>query len=296
MKKAVLSLSGGMDSSSLLLHLLANGYEVTALGFDYGQKHKVELERATSLVQYLNTNRLTHTDHVPGGFVQAFPVVRHQIIKLDGLSQLLNSALVEGGQDVPEGHYEQDNMKETVVPNRNKIFSSLIQAVALSVATKNIGDDCTIGQPVEIAMGIHAGDHAIYPDCRQEFRDVDFEAFKIGNWDSELVSVYTPYLNTDKFGILQDGELACQKLNLNFDEIYKRTNTSYKPIKVEEGYWVSDFKSAASVERVEAFIKLGRPDPVIYGEKIEDGVRIVQWDEVKAHVESVLFEHKKANI
>jgi 7-cyano-7-deazaguanine synthase len=145
-------------------------------------------------------------------------------------------------------------------------------------------------------MGIHAGDHAIYPDCRQEFRDADFEAFKIGNWDSELVSVYTPYLNTDKFGILQDGELACQKLNLNFDEIYKRTNTSYKPIKVEEGYWVSDFKSAASVERVEAFIKLGRPDPVIYGEKIEDGVRIVQWDEVKAHVESVLFEHKKANI
>jgi 7-cyano-7-deazaguanine synthase len=187
-------------------------------------------------------------------------------------------------------------MKETVVPNRNKIFSSLIQAVALSVATKNIGDDCSVGQPVEIAMGIHAGDHAIYPDCRQEFRDIDFEAFKVGNWDSELVSVYTPYLNTDKFGILQDGELACQKLNLNFDEIYKRTNTSYKPIKVEEGYWVSDFKSAASVERVEAFIKLGRPDPVIYGEKIEDGVRIVQWDEVKAHVESVLFEHKKANI
>jgi 7-cyano-7-deazaguanine synthase len=290
MKQAVLSLSGGMDSSSLLLHLLANGYEVTALSFDYGQKHRVELERATSLVAYINQ------ENCGCGGKPIYGNTTHQVIKLDGLQQLLNSALVEGGQDVPEGHYEQDNMKETVVPNRNKIFSSLIQAVALSVATKNIGDDCSVGQPVEIAMGIHAGDHAIYPDCRQEFRDVDFEAFKIGNWDSELVSVYTPYLNTDKFGILQDGELACQKLNLNFDEIYKRTNTSYKPIKVEEGYWVSDFKSAASVERVEAFIKLGRPDPVIYGEKIEDGVRIVQWDEVKAHVESVLFEHKKANI
>ena len=275
MKKAVLSLSGGMDSSTLLLHLLANGYEVTALSFDYGQKHKVELERATSLMKYLNSKGQN---------------VTHQIIKLDGLQQLLNSALVEGGKDVPEGHYEQDNMKETVVPNRNKIFSSIIQAVALSIATK--GEK----QEVHIALGIHAGDHAIYPDCRQEFRDTDMEAFKIGNWDSELVSFYTPYLKMNKFTILEDGLKCCEKLELDFDEVYSRTNTSYKPIKVEEGYWVSDFKSAASVERIEAFIKLGRPDPVIYGEKIEDGVRIIQWDEVKAHVEQVLLEHKKTNI
>jgi 7-cyano-7-deazaguanine synthase len=300
MKKAVLSLSGGMDSSSLLLHLLANGYEVTALGFDYGQKHKVELERATELVEYLNTNRLTHTDHVPGGFVQAFPVVRHQIIKLDGLSQLLNSALVEGGQDVPEGHYEQDNMKETVVPNRNKIFSSLIQAVALSIATKNSDDDCTIGQPVEIAMGIHAGDHAIYPDCRQEFRDADFEAFKIGNWDSDLVTVTTPYLHENKFTILEDGQKSCDILGLDFDEVYKRTNTSYKPIFIKDlfdnegnviewGGWYSDYKSAASVERIEAFIKLGRPDPVAYA----DETGPVTWEVAKAHVEEVLAQHSK---
>ena len=293
MKQAVLSLSGGMDSSSLLLHLLANGYQVTALGFDYGQKHKVELERATSLVEYLNTNRLTHTDHVPGGFIQAFPVVKHQIIKLDGLSQLLNSALEEGGQDVPEGHYEQDNMKETVVPNRNKIFSSLIQAVALSIATKNSDDDCTIGQPVEIAMGIHAGDHAIYPDCRQEFRDADFEAFKIGNWDSDLVTVTTPYLELNKFDILEDGQRSCDILGLDFDEVYKRTNTSYKPIKhyyrpeTNAFKWYSDYKSAASVERIEAFIKLGRPDPVEYAD--ENGP--TTWEVAKAHVEKVLAEH-----
>jgi len=79
-KQAVLSLSGGMDSSTLLLHLLANGYEVTALSFDYGQKHRVELERAQSLVSYLNSENWN---------------VTHQIIKLDGLTQLLNSALVE---------------------------------------------------------------------------------------------------------------------------------------------------------------------------------------------------------
>jgi 7-cyano-7-deazaguanine synthase len=295
MKKAVLSLSGGMDSSSLLLHLLANGYEVTALGFDYGQKHKVELERATALVEYLNTNRLAHTDHVPGGFVQAFPVVRHQIIKLDGLSKLLNSALVEGGQDVPEGHYEQDNMKETVVPNRNKIFSSLIQAVALSVATKNIGDDCAVGEPVAIAMGIHAGDHVVYKDCRQEFRDIDFEAFKAGNWDADLVYHYTPYLEVNKFDILEDGQRSCDILGLDFNEVYRRTNTSYKPmlhtvrVNDEISYegWFSDYKSAASVERIEAFIKLGRPDPVEYAD--ENGP--VTWEVAKAHVEKVLAEH-----
>ena len=287
MKKAVLSLSGGMDSSSLLLHLLANGYEVTALGFDYGQKHKIELERATELVEYLNTNRLTHTDHVPGGFIQAFPVVKHQIIKLDGLSQLLNSALVEGGQDVPEGHYEQDNMKETVVPNRNKIFASLIQAVALSEATRDGKHQ------VEIAMGIHAGDHAIYPDCRQEFRDADMEAFKIGNWDSELVTVTTPYLELNKFDILEDGQKSCDILGLDFNEVYKRTNTSYKPIKhyyrpeTNAFKWYSDYKSAASVERIEAFIKLGRPDPVAYA----DETGPVTWEVAKAHVEQVLAEH-----
>jgi 7-cyano-7-deazaguanine synthase len=282
-KKAVLSLSGGMDSSTLLLHLLANGYEVTALGFDYGQKHHVELERAQSLVAYLNENGQS---------------VKHQIIKLDGLQNLLHSALVTGGNDVPEGHYEQDNMKETVVPNRNKIFASLIQAAALSIATK--GDK----QEVAIAMGIHAGDHAIYPDCRQDFRDADFEAFKIGNWDSELVSVYTPYLDGNKFTILEDGLACCESLGLDFDEVYKRTNTSYKPIyiphisvknqitgKMEDvlgkGNWYSDYKSAASVERIEAFIRLGRPDPVEYAD--ENGP--VTWKVAKAAVEQVLAEY-----
>jgi len=257
-KQAVLSLSGGMDSSTVLLHLLADEYEVTAISFDYGQKHNIELERAKELVAYLQDNNLD---------------VSHHIITLEGLQGLLNSHLVKGGDEIPEGHYEEENMINTVVPNRNKMMNSIVQAVALSLANTNDTN-------VVIAMGIHAGDHAIYPDCRQEFRDADFKAFEIGNWGSDKVSVYTPYLDTDKYGILQDGLTCCDQLGLSFNEVYSRTNTSYKP--TEEGY--SDYKSASSVERIEAFIKLGRPDPVQYA----DETGPVSYTVAEAHVSTVL--------
>ena len=272
MKQAVLSLSGGMDSSTLLLHLLANDYKVTALSFDYGQKHKVELKCARSLVNYLNFQRLVTNN--PS--YKAYQQIKYQVIKLDGLPELLNSALVEGGDEVPEGHYEQDNMKATVVPNRNKIFSSIIQGVALSIANET-------ESPVKIAMGIHAGDHEIYPDCRQEFRDADYKAFCEGNWEAQKVSSYTPYLDGDKFDILKDGEVCCKELGIDFDEVYKRTNTSYKP----DAEGRSDYKSASSVERIEAFIKLGRPDPVAYA----DETGPVEWDHVVKSVTKVLEEH-----
>ena len=273
-KQAVLSLSGGMDSSTVLLHLLANGYEVTALSFDYGQKHRVELDRAQALVDYINENAIQ--PNLDGNLTKVYNRVKYGVIKLDGLAPMLNSALVEGGDEVPEGHYEQENMKETVVPNRNKIFSSVIQAVALSIANEKQTD-------VQIAMGIHAGDHAIYPDCRQEWRDIDYQAFLEGNWDAGKVTSYTPYLNGDKFDILKDGARCCDKLGLNFDEVYRNTNTSYKPININ-GTWYSDYKSASSVERVEAFLKVGIPDPVAYAD--ESGP--VSWDVVQNHVKQVL--------
>ena len=288
-KHVVLSLSGGMDSSTLLLRCLDEYETVTAISFDYGQKHSVELERAKELVEYLNE---IENKYVEDGKKAPYYPLKHQIIKLDGLTNLLDSALVTGGEDVPEGHYEEENMKATVVPNRNKIFASIIQAAALSVAQRT-GEGC------DIALGIHSGDHAIYPDCRQEFRDADFEAFKVGNWGSEKVGHFTPYLEGDKFTILQDGEKLCEKLGLDFDEVYKRTNTSYKPIFIEDpastsrveemlrtswGEWYSDYKSASSVERVEAFLKLGRPDPVAYA----DETGPVTWEHVKQEVSKVL--------
>ncbi len=223
-KNVVISLSGGMDSSTLLLRCLSEYDQVTAISFDYGQKHRVELERAQSLVSYLNSE---------GHFI------KYQVIKLDGLVNLLNSNLVEGGDDVPEGHY------------------------------------------------IHAGDHAIYPDCRQEFRDADDAAFRIGNWDAEKVGYFTPYLEGDKFDILKDGEVLCNELRLDFNEVYSRTNTSYKPIQID-GEWYSDYKSASSVERIEAFIKLDRPDPVRYA----DETGIVHWTKAKSHVLDVLNEYE----
>jgi 7-cyano-7-deazaguanine synthase len=286
-KQAVLSLSGGMDSSTLLLHLLAEGYEVTCLSFDYGQKHNIELERAKELVKYLN-NHSRYEDE------QYYAKVKHQVITLKGLDKLLNSALVKGGADVPEGHYAEDNMKATVVPNRNKIFSSIIQAVALSIVEQK-GTNCAI------AMGIHAGDFSIYPDCRQEFRDADFEAFKAGNWGAEKVYMLTPYLHGHKLDILKDGEKCCEYLHLNFDKVYSKTNTSYKPIQHtiyledENGEtqsskeWFSDFKSGSSIERVEAFINLGRKDSVQYADEYGP----VTWEYVVEYVKQVLAENGK---
>ena len=284
-KHVVVSLSGGMDSSTLLLRALSEFDTVTAVSFDYGQKHRVELERAQALVDYINSN-FEKPIEVNGETVYA--TIRYRQIKLDGLSALLNSALVTGGDEVPEGHYAAENMKATVVPNRNKIFSSITQAIALSIAEKT-GENC------DIALGVHSGDHQIYPDCTDTFRDADDHAFRVGNWGADKVNYYTPYMEGNKFTILQDGEKLCEELGLDFNEVYKRTNTSYKPlqhiIETEPGWtelvWFSDYKSASSVERVEAFIKLGRPDPAAYA----DETGPVTWEHVVKEVSKVLEDH-----
>lgn len=257
MKKiAVISLSGGMDSTCLLLRLLARGYEVYGLAFDYGQKHKIELKRLQQNVAYLNAC--------------GYPLQDFNIIDLSQLGTLFESSLTNPNTPIPEGHYAEDNMKSTVVPNRNAIFSSIIYGYALSIAKRreNI---------VEICLGVHAGDHAIYPDCRPEFYEALEEVFDLGNYDGKYVQWTLPYLQFNKTAILQDCIENCRlKLqSVNFYEVMKNTNTSYNPDKDGK----SSGASGSDVERVEAFINNGIIDPVEY---------VNGWEWTVKHVEQVL--------
>ncbi len=237
-QNAVMALSGGMDSSSLLLHLVQQGFEVTCLSFDYGQKHRIELDRATSLVEYLDGQ-----GHK----------VNHRIVDLKSAFGLFQSDLLVSGGSVPEGHYEEESMKATVVPNRNAIFSSLLYGTALSLSEAT-------GNKSVVALGVHSGDHAIYPDCRPEFYNALGHAFEIGNWGSEAVRFYLPYVDSDKAGILMDAEVAIETLSLDFDEVFSRTITSYSP----DADGRSSGRTGSDVERILAFHSLGRKDPIEY--------------------------------
>lgn len=239
MKRAIVSVSGGMDSTGLLIHLLANDYKVTVANFNYGSdQNSLEHERLQQNLKYLRDS----------GFDVDFVEM-----DLSAIMSKFYSSLTRKDIETPEGHYADENMKITVVPNRNAIFASIIYGLALSQA-KETGDN------VSICLGIHSGDHAIYPDCKPEFIDAIYKAFAIGNWDSEKVDVYCPYINSDKFGILKDTFENCQKLGLDFNIVESNTVTCYKPNEKGE----SCGKCGSCTERLEAFEKLGIKDPVKY--------------------------------
>lgn len=244
MKRAVMALSGGMDSTALLMRLLDAGYTVDCLSYNYGQKHSIELERAKANILYLLENNIK---------------IEHKIIDLSSAMGVFESSLIEGGEDVPEGHYEAEQMKSTVVPNRNAIFASILYGYALSIATRE-------SVKVEIALGVHSGDHEIYPDCRPEFYHALEHAFAVGNWESENVSFTLPYLDGDKATILQDAQKTISSLNLDFNTIFANTNTSYNP----DEHGRSSGRSGADIERILAFNSLGIEDPVEYQTSWED--------------------------
>ncbi|PKH01429.1 7-cyano-7-deazaguanine synthase QueC [Psychromonas sp. MB-3u-54] len=215
--KLVVIYSGGMDSFTVLNKAVKDNYEVYALSFDYGQKHHKELVCAKQVCEELK--------------------IPHKILDIKSISSLFtSSSLVSGDMDVPDGHYEADNMKSTVVPNRNMILISLAIGYAVDIEAEGVW------------YGAHSGDHLIYPDCRPEFVEVMDQASKMANF--EPVYVHAPYLKTDKIGILKDG------LKMSLD--YSNTWTCYKGLEKACG------TCGSCVERLEAFEANNCSDSIAY--------------------------------
>ena len=246
-----------MDSTSLLLHLLAKNHTVHAITFDYAQRHKIEIIKAKKNISYLLSK----------GYK-----VTHEIIDITSCSKLLSSSLTNIKEEVPEGFYEEKNMLSTVVPNRNAIFSSILYGYALPISSNT-------SQNVTLSLGVHAGDHAIYPDCRIEFYDKIMDAYKTGNWNSEKISIYIPYIDSDKAEILKDALVSTTKLKLHFNTVFKNTITSYDP----DSKGISSGKTGSDIERILAFDKIGRVDPIKYKNK---------WDDVITHAKNIESNYK----
>jgi len=218
MEKVVVILSGGMDSATLLYHLADAGHEIKTLSINYGQRHVRELESAAALSKRLG--------------------VEHQIADLRSINPLLGASNSLSGTeiDVPEGHYEEENMKLTVVPNRNMIMLSVAVGWALSLKFD------------AVAYGAHSGDHAIYPDCREEFAHALDQAVKLCDWHA--MRLMRPFVDLDKGDIAKRGH----ELSVPFE----LTWTCYKGLEKHCG------KCGACQERLEAFAKHGITDPVTF--------------------------------
>lgn len=245
-KCSVLSFSGGMDSTSLLLNLLSKNHSVHAISFKYGQKHEVEVNLAKKNISYLKNH----------GFKDR---IIHKIFDISNILSNFNSSLIDKDQGVPEGYYESESMKSTFVPNRNAIFFSLIYGYAVSISKD-------YNEKISLSIGAHSGDHAIYPDCRLEFFESLFNSLQIGNWDSSSIELYIPYIDMDKKDILIDAEKSINQLNLDFDTIFKNTITSYSPDK----NGLSSGKTGSDIERILAFNSINKKDPIKYQDSWED--------------------------
>jgi len=215
--KTVLIYSGGIDSTVLLYDLLNSGHDVQALSVNYGQRHGKELHCAKSLCKQLN--------------------VEHHVADLTALNPLLSgSSLTSPHVQVPEGHYEDESMKATVVPNRNMILLSIATGWAMSTGASSV------------SYAAHSGDRAIYPDCREEFADAMNSVMEIAGWDK--VSLNRPFSSLTKADIVKLGD----ELGVPFEQTW----SCYKGGQVHCGV------CGTCVERREAFQLAGVTDPTIY--------------------------------
>lgn len=254
-KHAMVSYSGGMDSTCLILYLLSEGYGVRAVSFDYGQNHAVELKRAKKNIKYLEKLGLP---------------VTFEVIDLRSAFSDSQSSLVKHTHS-PEGHYEDEMMKETVVENRNVIFSAVLFGKALGWAKKTNTD-------TTIALGVHAGDHAIYPDCTEESVTMAQELYRISNWDSDKVKYLTPFVNCSKAEVLNIGISSARSMHFTKSQInciLKNTISCYNADS--EGH--SCGKCGTCTERLEAFWNNGMDDPAPYV-KPEMGKKPNNWNQI----------------
>lgn len=221
-KKAIVSLSGGMDSSVLLAHSISLGWECQAVGFQYGSKHnEYEHEAGYAVANHYN--------------------VPFRIIPLHAIMQNFKSALMERDKrEIPEGHYEAETMRDTVVPGRNMIFLAILAAMA-----QNDGYS-------KVLIGVHAGDHHIYPDCRAEFITPMSEA--IYHASGLAVQLHAPFLQQNKTWIVGKG--------LELKVPFHLTRTCYKDQPIACG------KCGSCQERLEAFENNGEGDPIEYESRV----------------------------
>jgi 7-cyano-7-deazaguanine synthase len=221
MTVVVTTLSGGLDSVTLAHELAAEGHEVVALSFHYGQRHAKELDSAARCATRLGAE--------------------HHTVDLQSVGALLSgSALTDPGVDVPEGHYTDESMAATVVPNRNAIMLSV--AVGVAVAR---GADA-------VATAVHAGDHAIYPDCRPAFIEAIEHEARVANegFIADGFEVRAPFLLLSKDEIVRRGAA----LGVPFEETW----SCYRGHELHCG------RCGTCVERREAFELAGVPDPTTY--------------------------------
>jgi len=219
--KTMVILSGGADSATLAYHLTGEGHQLSALSFDYGQRHKRELVAAAAIARALK--------------------MPHQVVDVSWLGALLKgSALTDAAVAVPHGHYEAETMRQTVVPNRNTIMLSIAWGVACS-------EMCDA-----VALGVHAGDHFIYPDCRPEYVNSLEKALRLGTIGhrKENMALLAPFSEMTKVQIVARG--------LEIGVPFASTWTCY------EGGQLACGKCGSCRERLEAFERAGGIDPLAY--------------------------------
>ena len=215
--KALVLFSGGLDSTVLAAQLLADGAETRLLSIDYGQRHAKELQQAEKIAEALG--------------------LPHRILRLPDLGPLLGgSSLTDDQVELPEGHYAEESMKATVVPNRNMILLALAGGHALSLGFNTI------------AYAAHAGDHTIYPDCRPEFADAMESALGLADW--EKLSLHRPFVHLSKTDLVKKGAELGAPLHLTW--------SCYAGREKHCG------KCGTCVERKEAFALAKVTDPTEY--------------------------------